>query len=444
MHGSRYNIVVEDGGKYLVYNTANAAFAQLDAQGKEALETGEGPCADDLASWGFLTELSADQELAQQRERFDRARADLSKLELSLIPTYACNYRCPYCYEIGHNDTKGKMDVQTEQAIADFVERRYGTYPFTELVVQWYGGDPSLALDVVERISTQLISWCDQRKVRYHAMMLSNANLIGEAEAELLARCQVKTVHLTIDGPEEVHNVRRVAADGSNSYARNIQAARALRANGINVRATMNVDKVTWPLYREFRDELLAQEGIGLKAAKLCDYGHFYGTAPFAAPAFDLFSHEEFAQILFEQFAQEPHTAAEMHEMLRPIRRFCTGQLDNYYIIDLLGNVYNCDGWVGDCSYVRFNLFDDPATWKLVDVSHDATRDERCSACELLPVCQGNCYWERACNGWPCHPFKYTIDGYLRVYRQCFEAVPTDAPATLLAAPYTQAELETL
>ena len=443
MHESRYNIIVEDGGSYLAYNTANAAFALLDAQGWETLKTGEGPCANDLASWGFLTELTAEQELAQQQERFDRTRADLSKLVLSLIPTYACNYRCPYCYEIGHNDTKGKMDAAAEQAILDFVQNRYDAYPFTELIVEWYGGDPSLALDVVESVSGQLIAWCGQRKVNYQAMMLSNANLIGEKEAELLARCQVKTVHLTIDGPEEVHNARRVAADGSNSYERNIQAARALRANGIEVRATMNVDKVTWPLYRTFRDELLAEEGIMLNAAKLCDYGHFYGTEPFAAPAFDLFTHEEFAQVQLEQFIQEPHTAAEMREMLRPIRRFCTGQLDNYYIIDLLGNVYNCDGWVGDHSYVRFNLHDDCATWKLSDVSHDATRVGQCSACVLLPVCQGNCNWERACNGWPCHPFKYTIEGYLRAYRRCFDDVPEGA-AVLLAAPYEQAELEVL
>jgi hypothetical protein len=93
VHKSRYSIVVDDDGSYLVYNTANAAFALLDAQGLETLDTGAGSCVDDLASWGFLTELTAEGELALQQDRFDRARADLSTLELSLVPTYACNYR---------------------------------------------------------------------------------------------------------------------------------------------------------------------------------------------------------------------------------------------------------------------------------------------------------------------------------------------------------------
>ena len=347
------------------------------------------------------------------------------------MPTYACNYRCPYCYELGHNKIKGKMDARMMDAICAFAEGRHAQGGFTRLAVQWYGGDPSLALDVVEALSERLIAWADEREIAYDAMMITNANLIDEAAADLLARLRLSTAFLTIDGPEELHNRRRVAADGSNSYERNIRAARLLRERGIRVLATMNVDKVSWPLYPGMRDKLAAEEGIDLNTGKLCDYGNCFGRAPFSEPDFDLFTHEEFARARLEQYAREGHTADELRELLRPIERFCTGQLDNYFVIDLLGDVYNCDGWVGDRAYVRFNLLDDPSTWKLADISHDPTRDEKCSACELLPVCLGSCHWERACNDWPCHPFKYTIDGYLRLYRAAFDE-PTHG-YTLLA-----------
>ena len=436
MHPSRYNVVADsvESGKYLVYNTASGAFAELDDAAYACLRAGEGSACACLSELGFLTDQTPEEEFAAVQARFDAARADRSALTLSFIPTYACNYRCPYCYEQGHNGITGKMDERTMAAIEDFVSRRFAEDGFGSLSVQWYGGDPSLALDVVEELSRRLITWCDANDVAYDAMMLSNANLIDDAAAELLARCRVGSVCLTIDGPEEVHNRRRVAANGSNSYERNIAAARALRAQGIDIRAAMNVDKVTWPLYPEFRDRLLAEEGITLKPAKLCDYGHFYGEAPFAAPDFDLFTHEEYFQAQFEEFARNPHSAAELRSMLAPIDRFCTGNLDNYYVIDLLGDVYNCDGWVGDKSYVRFNLFDDPATWKLSDIVFDATRDERCSACTLLPLCFGNCYWERVCNGMPCHPFKTTIEGYLRIYRACFAADASSDDGVLVLA----------
>ena len=433
MRKSRYTVAVAgENGKHLLYHTATGAFAELDDAAFADFEAAEGPAAQTLAQAGFLTECSPEEELAFQQAAFDAVRADRSTLTLSFVPTYACNYRCPYCYELGHNKVKGKMDERLMQAICDFVEGRHAEDGFARLSVQWYGGDPSLALDVVESLSMRLTEWCDAHDVSYDAFMLSNANLIDEQAAQLIARARVSSVMLTIDGPEEVHNVRRVAADGSNSYERNIQAARYLFACGVNVEANMNVDKVNWPLYPSLRDKLLAEEGIVLTTGKLCDYGHFFGQEPFAPPAFDLFTHEEFARARLELFEGEPHEPEELRQLLAPAGRFCSGQLDNYFVIDLLGDVYNCDGWVGDKGYVRFNLLDDPATWKLSDISHDATRDAQCSACELLPLCQGTCHWERTCNGWPCHPLKYTIDGYLRCYRASLPATEADENGVVL------------
>ena len=434
MRRSRYAIEVPgDVGELLLYNTATGAFAALSGEALESWQAAEGPFADQLADVGFLTNLTADEELAAQQAAFDQTRVDHTQLALNFVPTYACNYRCPYCYEQGHNGITGKMGKPVMDAIMALVEHIYARDGFTTLTAQWYGGDPSLALDVVEELSGRLIAWCDERSVSFDAVMLSNANLIDEKAAELIARCRISSVLLTIDGPEEVHNKRRIAANGSNSYERNIQAARFLRANGVRVNATMNVDKVNWPLYADFRDKLLAEEGIALSPGKLCDYGHFYGQAPFAAPDFDLFTHEEFARVRLEQYAREGHGAAEMRAMLAPTNLFCSGQLDNYFVIDLLGDVYNCDGWVGDKKHVRFSLLDDPSTWNLSDITFDATRNAQCSACELLPICQGNCIWERVCNGMPCHPLKYTIDGYLRLYRDCFGQL--DEPFVLLAPP---------
>lgn len=443
MHASRYVVEVPNGdGELLLYNTATGAFSALSGNAAEGWRMGEGAFAEDLARWGFLTELTPEQELACQQQAFDRTRADASALALNFVPTYACNYRCPYCYEQGHNGIEGKMSAPVMDAIMGLVERIHARDGFRTLTVQWYGGDPSLVLDVVEALSARLVAWCDERGVSYEAMMLSNANLIDEAAAELIARCRISSVLLTIDGPEEVHNKRRVAANGSNSYERNIMAARFLRANGVQVSATMNVDKVNWPLYADFRDKLLAEEGILLSPGKLCDYGHFYGEAPFAAPDFDLFTHEEFAQVRLEHYAREGHGASDLRALLAPANRFCTGQLDNYFVIDLLGDVYNCDGWVGDRKHVRFNILDDPDTWLMSDITFDATRNAQCSACNLLPICQGNCIWERVCNGMPCHPLKTTIDGYLRLYRACFDDV--EGPCALLAPPVGAQSLDAM
>ncbi len=434
MKQSRYTIVEQgSNGEHLLFNTATGTFAVLDDEAFACHEAGGGSIASELERAGFLTGLSPDEELDALRGRIAENRADRSTLTLSFVPTYACNYRCPYCYEQDRVKLGGKMDERTMGAVMAFVRAHHEQDSFSKLSVQWYGGDPSLVLDVVEELSGRLIAFCDEEGVAYEAMMLTNANVIGEAEANVIARCRVGLVFLTIDGPEEIHNQRRVAANGTNSYRKTLHAARLLRARGVSLSATMNVDRVNWPHYTQLRDELFAEEGISLTVGRLCDYGHTFGKPPFSEPQFSLFTHDEFCEERQRLFESEPHTADEMRAMLQPILQFCQGQSGNYFVIDFKGDVFSCDGWIGYPENVRFSVHDDPGEWKPSEIVFDAPRDEKCSQCELLPLCLGSCIWEREATGMPCHPLKGRMGAYLRVYRSCFEAVQPGM--TLLAEP---------
>ena len=425
MKQSRYTVVVEGAnGEHLLYNTANGAF---DAYGANeyanyvAFLEGGAAADDELAetfvSSGFLTDLSPEEELAAQKALFDAQREDHSELTLVLSPTYACNLRCPYCYEQGHNAIKGKMSPDVQDAIIRFVEERFAAHPFDRLCVQWYGGDPSLALDVVEELSARLIALCDERGSAYEAMMLTNCNVIDEAAVEMLARMRVTSVFITIDGLEDTHNARRVSAVGLNSFERNVEAAKLFVKHGIGVRANMNADRVNWPEYRPLRDMLRDEVGVDLTFSRLCDYGDFFGTRDFKKPAFDLFAHEEFCQLSHETFAEGNPDEQEIRAVLCPTARFCKGQRDDYFIIDTIGDVYLCDGYIGEQDHVVGNVIEGLSEAALHSVSHDPHESEQCRACELLPICQGNCDWERRETGMHCHPLRTTLPDYLRDLR---------------------------
>ena len=421
MRKSRYTFACEGGpGEHLLFNTAHGAFAVLDDEAFVAFEACEGPLAERMLDDMFLTELSPDDELAAQKAIFQAAREDPSALFLVLAPTYACNFRCPYCYEQGHNAIKGTMGADVMDAICRFAQERFDERPFSEMQVQWYGGDPSLALDVVEELSRRLIGWCDERGIGYDAMMLTNCNNIDEAAARMLADVRVRWVYMTIDGFEDTHNARRVSATGSNSYERNIEAARLFGRYGIEARATMNVDRVNWPEFHPLRDILRAELGVELTCARLCDYGHFFGTRDFRKPAFDLFDHAEYVRLQHEEFVAGGFTAERIRNMLAAVPRFCNGQRHAYYVIDSIGDVYLCDGYIGEADHVVFNMKDTPAPGQLRMVSHDPHDSAQCRACHLLPICQGNCDWERRATGMVCHPLLTTLPDYLRDWRSCF------------------------
>ena len=421
MRASRYTFACEgDAGEHLLYNTAYGTFAALDDAAFAQFRACEGPLAARMLGDLLLTELTPDEELAAQKALFQTGREDPSALFLVLAPTYACNFRCPYCYEQGHNGIKGKMGADVMDAICRFVQGRFDERPFAEMQVQWYGGDPSLALDVVEALSRRLMSWCGGHGVEYGAMMLTNCNNIDDAAARMLAEARVKWVYMTIDGFEQTHNARRVSATGSNSYARNLEAARLFARHGIEARATMNVDRVNWPEFHPLRDMLRKEADLKLACARLCDYGHFFGARDFKKPAFDLFDHDEYVRLQHDEFVAGGFSGDDIRDMLSPVPRFCNGQRHNYYVIDTVGDVYPCDGYIGEAGHVAFNVLDGPAPEHLRMVSHDPHESEQCSACHLLPICRGNCDWERRATGMVCHPLLTTLPDYLRDWRSCF------------------------
>lgn len=436
MHASRYNTHVRVDDEHLLYNSSTGAFGVLDSVAWKSYESprkGDDTLVTQLIDAGFLTESSPEEELALIQTGFDAQRADESVFELVIAPTYACNFRCPYCYEQGHNAISGIMNDDVIDALCAFAADRWKATHFTQMNVQWYGGDPSLALSCVEQISKRLIDLCDEHDVLYSAMILSNCNLIDKAAVDLFTRCRISELFITVDGPEELHNARRVAADGSNSFQKQLAAARLCIEAGIQVRANMNADKVNLAHYPEIAAYLYENLGVQLTTSVLCDYGHFFGTRNFAKPAFDLFTHEEYAHLNHDAFVKHGFTAQQIRAMLTPHDRFCRGQRDAYFVVDVIGDVYRCDGYMGEQGHRSFNLLDGYDEDDLHRITFDATRDALCSTCTILPLCQGNCIWERRKTEMPCHPLKYTLSDYLHDWRSCFGSLSEHF--TLLAAP---------
>ena len=440
MKQSRYALLCKLDEDYALFNSATGRFATCDEHYANVFKavSGDEKALDELADAGFLVEDDRD-ELSEQQRRFLSARTAHDQLFLSLAPTYACNCRCAYCYEQDKLTAKSLMSPEVENAIFSFVEERFEATGFTRLFVEWYGGDPQLCLGLVSRLSERLIGFCDARGVEYNAMMLSNSTRIGDDEADLLLCARVSSMLVTIDGPEDLHNKRRPAIDVDNPYQAIMSAIDALQERGIAVSAAMNADRVNMARLDELRCAL-ASRNVSVTPAKLNDYAHTFncpGEHKFCKPGFDLYTHEEFAHANYEALAREGFTAPRLAGLLSASDHFCSGHLESSYVIDAFGDVYKCDGWMGDKSRSLFNLLDwasssDPDSIAVTDaVSSNPLEDTQCRECNLLPICWGNCSWERELCHWPCHPLRYTLDRYLRSYRDCFP--PRTSPFTVLA-----------
>ena len=136
------------------------------------------------------------------------------RLDLSILPTEQCNFRCIYCYE---DFSIGKMSRDTIRGVKRLIERRIDG--LSHLSVSWFGGEPLLAFDVIEEISEHIAEQSAGREdFHYHSGITTNGYLLSPNKAERLEQLGVRHYQITLDGPEEIHNRTRVRRSGKGTF----------------------------------------------------------------------------------------------------------------------------------------------------------------------------------------------------------------------------------
>ena len=222
MKESKYNFIIEGkDGNTLFYNTRMGSLAVVEPHKKQQYDLfirDEAELDNDFLSQlkycGFLVEDGFDEKL-DIKMRLLSSRYDTSVLSLTITPTMACNFRCVYCFENGHYG-HGKMSISVQDKIIELVEKE--VCHIEKLVITWYGGEPLLAMDVIELLTPRLKKICDNHNVDYSASMVTNGYLLNTDMCEKLDRCHIEDVQITLDGDCNTHNKRRPLADGSGSY----------------------------------------------------------------------------------------------------------------------------------------------------------------------------------------------------------------------------------
>ena len=147
---SRYNIEKKEDKSCLIYNTVTSAILELDTdyeksyyEMKEGKKCSKPDLESALLEGGMLVEDDKD-EFAELLIRNKIERFADSNLTLTIAPTMACNFCCPYCYEKGREYITMSETVQ-DQLTSQLKEKYQHIH---ELTVSWYGGEPLLAIEI--------------------------------------------------------------------------------------------------------------------------------------------------------------------------------------------------------------------------------------------------------------------------------------------------------
>jgi len=193
----------------------------------------------DFVNEDFLAELSLNDYI------FDKA------LRLVLLPSEDCNFRCTFCYEKFES-------VRMNQDVLDSLHRylRKNITKFAELSVDWFGGEPLLAIPEITDFSTRAIALATKAKIPYHASMTTNAYLLNIDTMRDMLKLKINSFHITLCGFKDEHDSIRYLKNGGGTFdviIKNLLDIRSLiQSRSFRIIIRINVAKRTLDTFEEF------------------------------------------------------------------------------------------------------------------------------------------------------------------------------------------------
>jgi uncharacterized protein len=133
--------------------------------------------------------------------------------ELILFPTEKCNFRCTYCYE---DFSIGRMSRDTIDGIKRLIEARIPELRTCK--IEWFGGEPLIARDIVYEISAWTKQLAIQYDVRFMGAMTTNGFLLNTHVFDKLLAYGVNQFQISLDGPSEIHDLTRLRINQTGSF----------------------------------------------------------------------------------------------------------------------------------------------------------------------------------------------------------------------------------
>jgi uncharacterized protein len=400
----------------LAYSARQATLFALDEATAAALESGA-----DLEESTALQRLEAvvpadEDELGVVLGRLREGSADPGQRGFTIMPTNYCNMACSYC---GQEHVKSTVDRQRQDRLARRVEAAFAAEATRGVNVTWFGGEPLLALRVIRELSARFVAAATATGKGYSAHMATNGSLLTVPTLRLLKdECRIEGIEVTLDGPEEVHDRRRLKRNGTGSFRHIVTVLGRALAEGTapQISLRVNIDAENTERVEELIRELaacgLASPGVELHPIPVHSWGNDVSKVELSATDYAQREAEwlRLAQSLGFAFFTLP-TALK--------RTTCRATSVHGEIVDLEDRIYACSehplvpgpretGVVASVSTLDIGA---PRPRGAYDDWYDEIEGgaQQCARCPLLPVCGGACpkLWREG--HMPCPSMKFNF-----------------------------------
>lgn len=400
---SIFNYIQQNADYYLIYNTLYNSLIRLDTNEYDKYNKVENT-TDDICSLFVENGLWVECDIDEKAKYLACAEAYTlyvpRPLSITITTTLKCNARCQYCYEKGVN----QVDIceGSEEKIVEFIKRHNSS---EDVHLIWFGGEPLLNMSFMDLLCSRLT----EEGIKYSSYIISNGSLLNnEIIGEKFQYWNIKDMQITLDGTKEIYKtIKNYKNPNEGEFYTILNNIRQAVEKGVFVNIRLNIG-------RNNQDSIL-------DLLKELDTVFFqYDTVVFY-PAFitgekELLSEEERVEFVKKMLLSMKNikkltTSTKFYSL--PRMHACMNGDPMSFSIDVNGNIYSCEHYVGKSEFCIGNLTDD---LKKQDLRGRNTKfQDNCDSCVFLPKCFGGCEANRVEGDVPCMIEKYLIKAYLQL-----------------------------
>jgi uncharacterized protein len=448
---SIYNKIVSYNGDSLIYNQVTGALLKVGSKGLGRIKSvfegdfSDGSLVDKLINLGYLVESDSDERTVLREVYEKKSQNHLSK-HMYITVTDRCNLGCHYCFE--EKNQWIKMSVETQDALIQFSKKFIKETPTESFGIGWYGGEPTMHMPAIERLSRFYKDFCEENSIFFYQMIITNGTTFTDSICDKLLDLGIKKAQVTIDGFKEDHNISRPYL--KDLKLEEMSGAQRNQIKKINPSLLLNVIGQEKSAPRSSYDEIISgvekyvnkggvvslrmnlnEETINrvnylledLYERKLFDKnekgGYLYA---YAQPIFDTggcgnsgngngesncgsckissMKMSSFARRIDEiknWYKEKGVTFFDHTAEMKFTGETCTANKKYEYVINPDGTITKCTHEVGNPEKVIGSVFENntnPDQMKVGNSYFDKFNpfdDQECYNCEVLPICMGGC-----------------------------------------------------
>lgn len=402
---SPYNVIAElEQEPYLVFNSVTGTLLKVSRNTYEFLK-GQDRSRPRLIEYAqlvkhrFIVE-SRQSEFDYVAEKLAGYRCARHAVIYTLTTTYACNLRCPYCYEQAIGERSGHMDRRTARRAIEVIRDDLARTKAAKLALTLYGGEPLLNLDIGLFALDSLKEYCDGNGIQFSGSIISNGTLFS---AQVLDRVgpYLHFAQLTLEGGRRYHDSVRRHADGRGTFADIVGAAHRLVERGIRVLFRIqvspeSVDSLDDCLGELAESGLLARPEVRFYFFPILDVHSVCSARSFKCCE-EYYDRDMFRRV----WAVARRRCVDLLGIPGPVwvSPYCSFVNENAWIIDPRGYKYKCVSVIGHKNEATGTIFpeSDPDSLAVYKeraeafVARSGAHIPECRECRYLPLCDGGC-----------------------------------------------------